>query len=161
MSQDAASAFGALSEREATEALLDASINPASGAAQRLVTPGAGHAQLDIFTQHNVSEALGSPTLSSPPISAEDLSHALRIDPSWFARIHDEWQHGVDLEHRLVEALISILRTSPSSPQASVAYETILRLTTQLFDDQSWSALSSLLLLLRARQAELPPDATP
>jgi hypothetical protein len=148
-------ALGALPEHQVHAQLVDAAITPATKAARALHTHARTLPALDSFTQHHLQQTIAGAGGGRAPLGAEQIAEALRVDPSWIERVSAEWQHGADLEYRLIEALISILRTSPGTPQAAMAAETILTLATQLFEEQNWTALASQIRLLRARQADL------
>jgi hypothetical protein len=155
--------LGELTEPQARTLVVQASIMPSSPAATRLIelSQGAPHSPVDSFTRHHARDATQLIAKNSSQTGAAEMAEALRVDPAWLERLMGEWTAGADLEYRLVEALLSIIRTSPGSAAASRAADTIVQLTTQLFTERAWPSVISLVRLLRARQALFKGGADP
>jgi hypothetical protein len=152
--------LGELTEPQARELVVSASIAPGSPSATRLVTLTRSFpaSPVDAFTRHH---ALDAARVVSTTHNAEEMAEALRVDPAWMGRLMAEWTAGADLEYRLVEALLSLIRTSPGTPIAARAADTIVQLTTQLFAASAWASVISLVKLLRARQSLFKGDDNP
>lgn len=155
--------LGELTEPQARTLVVQASIMPASPAATRLValTQGFPTSSVDSFTRHHARDATQLIARDSSKTGAAEMAEALRVDPAWLERLMGEWTAGADLEYRLVEALLSIIRTAPGTAVAGRAADTIVQLTTQLFTERAWPSVISLVRLLRARQALFKDGADP
>lgn len=145
--------FGNLSEPEAKAMVMSAAIAPDGEQGRKLSTMFAGveaTTKADVFTklQHKAS-----PLDKLPEVPADVLADAFRVDTSWVADLIEEWLGENNLEYRLIESLLSIVRVSPESEHGRRAADTIFELTTQLLDRHSYDVVITVLKLLHARRA--------
>ena len=153
--------FGEMNEAAAKVAVMDAAISPGGEGAEQLRTIfAAAEATVEsdpLTTMQYQPQSASSPSYQVAP---EMLADAFRLEASWSKALIEEWVSGDDLEYRLIEALLSIVRTSGvGSEQSEQALETIAQITEQLFEHADYETAALILKLVRARErvfAEAP-----
>ncbi|MEC9442501.1 MAG: hypothetical protein VYE40_15490 [Myxococcota bacterium] len=150
--------FGGLSEPEAKATVMTAAINPSGEAGKKLATmfEAAPQTQVDVFTRIQVK---AKPLDSLTQMPADMLADAFRVDTSWVNGLVEEWLTGNNLEYRLIEALLSIVRVQPDSEHSQRAVDTIFQITTQLLDNYQYNTVITLMKLLHARRKLFEGDA--
>jgi hypothetical protein len=104
---------------------------------------------LDIFTRMHLQTA---DKMSMPRMADDDISYAFGIDKAAMRKLLDEWGSGLNLEYRLIETLLSIIRTQPKSSAGERASAIITQVTMQLLDKEEIHGVVSILKLLHARR---------
>ena len=147
-----AGVFGNLSEPEAKVMVMSAAINPVGEQGKKLTTifEGMPSTKVDVFTKIQYK---AEPLKAMPDIPADALAEAFRVDTSWSKTLLDEWTSGDNLEYRLIESLLSVVRTNPDAKQSENAVDTIVQITNQLLESADYKTVSLILKLLRARRA--------
>lgn len=153
--------FGDRTEQDAIDLVVDAAIDPQSEDATELagLFDNLSMTHLDLFTKMQVE---ANAKIIVPELRDQDLAYAFAVDPSLVDKMCAEWKAGADLEYRLIEALLSIIRTSPGSLGAERAGEMITSVTQQLLDSQMFDQAVRILDLLHSRrelffEAEVDP----
>ncbi len=144
--------FGAMTEVEAKVTVVNAAVEPSGEDNSKLHNLFAGLDQtveVDVFTSMQYKSSELVPSFEMPP---NMLADAFRVDQSWQRELVDEWVSGDDLEYRLIESLLSIVRTSFGSEQADEAIDTIRQITEHLLDTAEYDTAHSVLALVRSRQ---------
>ena len=143
--------FGGLTEPEAKATVMTAAINPSGESGKKLATmfEAAPHTEVDVFTRLQVK---AQPLDNIQQMPADMLADAFRVDTSWVQGLIEEWLTGNNLEYRLIEALLSIVRVQPESEHSQRAVDTIFQITTQLLDSHQYSTVITLMKLLHARR---------
>ena len=143
--------FGGLSEPEAKATVMTAAIEPSGEAGKKLATmfEAAPQTQVDVFTRIQVK---AKPLDSVTQMPADMLADAFRVDTAWVEGLVEEWLTGNNLEYRLIEALLSIVRVQPDSEHSQRAVDTIFQITTQLLDNYQYNTVITLMKLLHARR---------
>ena len=90
--------------------------------------------------------------LDVPAVPPDMLADAFRVDTSWSKDLAEEWTSGDNLEYRLIEALLSIVRTDQFSEPAVQAIETIGDIVSNLLDTAEYEKVRPLLELIRKRE---------
>lgn len=140
--------FGAYNPREVKGFVLDACIHPGQASQAKL------DSIFEVSAQGTVLSGFGAqlrPAVAAKSMPPEVLANAFRMDLGWVSALQQEWSRGDDLEYRFIEALLSIVRAQPNSPQSANALDAIYQITTQLLDDERYSSVSMVLGLLRTR----------
>lgn len=103
----------------------------------------------DLFTR-----AQYDPTtiLDVPAVPPNMLADAFRVDTSWSRDLAEEWTSGDNLEYRLIEALLSIVRTDPFSDPAVQAVDTIGEIVSNMLDTGEYEKARPLFELIRKRE---------
>ncbi len=104
---------------------------------------------LDIFTRMHLQTA---DKMSMPRMADDDISYAFGIDKVAMRKLLDEWGSGLNLEYRLIETLLSIIRTQPKSSAGERASSIITQVTLQLLDKEEIHGVVVILRLLQARR---------
>lgn len=152
--------FGAMSEPEAKITVINAAIAPSGEENGKLHALFEGVDQtvdVDVFTSMQYKSTELVPSFEMPP---HMLADAFRVDHSWRDELVEEWVSGDDLEYRLIESLLSIVRTSFGTEEAQEAIDTIQQLTEHLIDVAEYATASSVLTLIRHRQKLFDSDET-
>lgn len=145
--------FGQYKPSEVKAFVYETALDPQSEHKQTLGTLfDAGQTHLDPFTrQHTEASERAIP----PGMTADMVADAFRVERRWIQHLAQEWSQGADLEYRLIEALVSIIRTAPSSNQSGNAGDTILDISTQLLDHERYDVVAMIVSLLRHRLSAL------
>jgi len=153
--------FANMNEPEAIATIADAAIDPKSEAAKTLMTlfSNLTMVNLDVFTRMQID---AQKRMVVQELKDTDLAYAFGVDPALIEKLGNEWTAGVDLEYRLIEALLSIVRTAPTSEAAARASELIQDVTYQLLDKEMFEQARRVLELLHDRrklfqQSEIDP----
>lgn len=153
--------FSNMNEQEAIETIADAAIDPKSESAKTLMTMFSNltMVNLDVFTRMQIDS---QKRMVVQELKDTDLAYAFGVDPALIEKLGTEWTAGVDLEYRLIEALLSIVRSAPTSEAATRASELIKDVTYQLLDSGLYEQARRVLELLHDRrklfqQSEIDP----
>ncbi len=143
--------FGEMNETEATQVVSEAAIEPRGAAADRLLAlfSNLNLVHLDLFTRMQVT---AQAKMSVPTLSDRDLAYAFGVDDAVILKLMTEWTSGVDLEYRLIEALLSIVRTSPHSEEGRNAADLVTQVTHNLLDQDMFAQAARVLELLHDRR---------
>jgi hypothetical protein len=143
--------FDNMTEPEAINTITQAAINPNGAEAGTLSTmfTNLNTTTLDLFTRMQVK---ANAEMVSSELSDADLAYAFGVQASTIEGLNTEWTQGVDLEYRLIEALLSIVRTSPASSAGEKASELIRTVADQLIDSGSYRQAVRVLELLHDRR---------
>lgn len=143
--------FSNMTEPEAIAMITDAAIDPNSPATKTLHTMFSGLTlvQLDVFTRMQID---AQKRMVVQELKDTDLAYAFGVEPALIKKLAGEWTEGADLEYRLIEALLSIVRTAPASEAAARASDLIQDVTFQLLDSQLYNQARRILELLHDRR---------
>jgi len=143
--------FGDMNETEATQVVTNAAIEPRGAAAQKLMAmfSNLNLVHLDLFTRMQVT---AQAKMAVPTLSDRDLAYAFGVDDAVISKLMGEWSSGVDLEYRLIEALLSIVRTSPHSEEGRNAASLVMEVTHNLLDKDLFAQAARVLELLHDRK---------
>ncbi len=143
--------FGERTEKDAIEMIADAAVDPNSEEAAELhrLFDNLNLAHLDLFTRMQIE---ANAKIIVPELRDQDLAYAFAIPLNLIDQLGDEWRAGADLEYRLIEALLSTIRTAPASVGASRAAEIITAVTRQLLDHEMFEEAVRILELLHDRR---------
>lgn len=143
--------FGELNEADATAAVVAAAIEPRGATASKLAQMfnSLDMVHVDIFTQMQVQ---AHKKMAVPTLSDRDLSYAFGVDDETIDRLTGEWSSGVDLEYRLIEALLSIVRVSAQSQEGQKAAALVTQVTLNLLDKEMYRQAARILELLHDRK---------
>jgi hypothetical protein len=143
--------FGERTEQEAVDLIADAAIEPNGAEAGELdvLFDNLNIAHLDLFTRMQVE---ANAKVIVPELRDQDLAYAFAVDESLVDRLCDEWMEGSELEYRLIEALLSVIRVAPGTAGASRAAEMIESLVLELLESQSFQQAVRILELLHERR---------
>jgi hypothetical protein len=143
--------FGDMNEAEATQVVADAAIEPRGAAAAKLAAmfSNLNLVHLDLFTRMQVT---AQAKMAVPALSDHDLAYAFGVDNTVISKLMGEWSSGVDLEYRLIEALLSIVRTSPHSEEGRNAARLVMEVTHNLLDKDLFAQAARVLELLHDRK---------
>ncbi len=144
--------FEGMNEPDAVNLVASGIEDPKGEEARRLIQmfENLNLQHVDIFTRMQLR---AGEQLSAPEIRDEDLAYAFVVDQSVIDKLSHEWHEGVDLEYRLIEALLSIVRGAPASEAAERASEMIVSITHQLLDRAMYAQATRILELLHDRRA--------
>lgn len=143
--------FGERTEQEAIDLLADAAVAPDGEEANELhaLFDDIELRHLDLFTRMQVE---ANARVIVPELKDQDLAYAFAVQPELVGRLTDEWMKGADLEYRLIEALLSVIRVAPESEGALRASEMIKSLVIQLLESESFEQAVRILQLLHDRR---------
>jgi hypothetical protein len=143
--------FDGLTPKEMVDLVVEAAIEPEgeSGHELRGMFQQAGIEGLDWFTSQRLANSLKS---GANPVGREHLEYALAMEPDKLGELSDEWYSGSDLEFRFVEALLSIIRSSPGEELTAHIQEIIEKMTLQMIERELFDAARRVLELLKSRQ---------
>lgn len=143
--------FEGMTEPDAIRLVADGIEEPGGDAAKRLFAmfENVDLRHVDIFTRIQLR---AEKELNVPEIREDDLTYAFIVDQELIDQLGHEWREGVDLEYRLIEALLSIIRGAPRSDAADRASEMIITITRQLLDRQKFTQATRILELLHDRR---------
>lgn len=142
--------FGEYQPKEVKKFVYDAAFEPVGEAKQKLQTlfESDGAKMTTFGSLHEQVKPITDRAHSLPP---EMVADAFRVDMTWVDHLAEEWDAGEDLEYRLIEALLSILRTVPDSEHGANAADTIHNIAVQLLDAENYDAVATVLKLLQKR----------
>ena len=143
--------FGERTEKEAIDLIVDAAVSPGGEEARELqgLFDNLNLRHLDLFTRMQIE---ANAKIIVPELRDQDLAYAFAVDPMLVDKLCDEWMSGADLEYRLIEALLSIIRTSPGTDGAARAAEMIANVTRQLLEGELFEEAVRVLELLHDRR---------
>lgn len=143
--------FSNMTEPEAIHTIADAAIDPRSQQATQLHTMFANSTliQLDIFTRMQIES---QQKMIIQELKDTDLAYAFGVDAELIKKLLGEWSSGIDLEYRLIEALLSIVRTSPTSDAGQNAANLVSQVTRQLLEKDMFEQAARILELLHNRR---------
>lgn len=143
--------FEGMNEPDAVQLIADGIEDPDGDSARRLVHmfENVNLQHVDIFTRMQIR---AEQELNVPEIREQDLAYAFVVDQGLIEKLSSEWHEGVDLEYRLIEALLSIIRGAPGSEAAGRASEMIVAIAHQLLDRAMYREASRILELLHDRR---------
>ncbi len=143
--------FDNMTEPEAINAITEAAINPTGDDAKALSTmfTNLNTTTLDLFTRMQIK---ANEEMVTSELSDADLAYAFGVHESTIDGLNKEWTQGVDLEYRLIESLLSIVRTSPTSSAGAKASELIKTVADQLIDTGRYQQAARVLELLHDRR---------
>lgn len=144
--------FEHMTEPEARALVMSAVIEPDSEQGKKLTTlfDDAPRVQADVFTRMQLE---GSSMEQLARIPDQVFADAFRVDTAWEHQLVQEWITGNRLEYRLIEVLLSIVRTAPESEHGARALQTIFDITTQLLEQHHYDLAITILELLKARSS--------
>lgn len=152
LSADDSTLFDDMDGAEALVTIMGAVIDPDGEESQTL--RGIFQAQrttldADAFTR---SQYDPETILEVPAVPPNMLADAFRVDTSWSRDLAMEWTSGDNLEYRLIEALLSIVRTDPFSEPAIQAIETISEILSNMLDTSEYEKARPLFELIHKRE---------
>lgn len=103
---------------------------------------------IDPFTRQHVE---ASERAIPQGVTPEMVADAFRVERRWINKLSTEWTQGADLEYRLIESLVSIIRSAPSSTPSKTACDTIMDISIQLLDDERYETVAMIVELLKLR----------
>lgn len=143
--------FGDLTEQDAVELIVNAALEPGGESADSLGAlfdnTSLGH--IDLFTRMQVE---ANAAIIPPELKDSDLAYAFAVGEELLANLNEEWASGADLEYRLIEALLAIIRVAPTSDGAQRAAEMITTVIQQMLDNQLYPPAVRMLELLHDRR---------
>lgn len=144
-------AFGDMNEAEAIATVADAAVDPRGEAAKKLgeIFNNLNMVHLDLFTRMQID---AHKKMAAPALSDRDLGYAFGVDAEVLQKLLREWSSGVDLEYRLIEALLSIVRTAPQSEDGKRASALIVEVMHNLLDKEMFAQAARVLELLHDRR---------
>ncbi|MBA2662081.1 MAG: hypothetical protein H0U74_07270 [Bradymonadaceae bacterium] len=144
--------FGGLSEPAARDVLIEAAIEPKNSKDRetlRSIFNTNAIDNLDTFTVLHIKSQAGGELQN---FRKSDLAYAFKYEPSLGPKLYKQWSSGNDLEHRFIEALISIIRANPESESGRRAGNLIVEITLQLLDIESYGEALAIMEMLRDRR---------
>ena len=143
--------FNGRTPKEMMDLLVQAAIEPESSAHDELAAmfEVIGIEGLDWFTNQRLEKSLSK---EGDPIAREHLEYALSMDKDHLAKLYTEWHAGSNLEFRFVEALLSIIRSSPGDEIVEHVQEIIEKMTLQMIEREMFEPAERVLQLLKSRQ---------
>lgn len=152
ISSDEQETFGELDDAEALVTIMGATAKPQGedGKTIKDIFDGARTTlDPDMFTQIQYN---AETIMSTPTMPAQMIADAFRVDMSWTRELVDEWVSGDNLEYRLIESLISIVRADHRSKPAIQAIETISDILVHMLDNTEYDKAAELFELIRKRE---------
>ncbi len=143
--------FGERTENEAVDMIVESALDPSGKDADDLTNmfDNLSIAHLDLFTKMQIQ---ANARIVVPELKDADLAYAFAVDTKLIDKLHSEWMAGADLEYRLIEALLAIIRVAPASAGAKRASEMISNVLHQLLDNQQYEQAVRMLELLKDRR---------
>lgn len=144
--------FGELDDAEALVTIMGATAKPQGEDSKTIkdIFEGARTTlDPDMFTQLQYN---AETIMSTPTMPAQMIADAFRVDMSWTRELVDEWVSGDNLEYRLLESLISIVRADHRSKPAIQAIETISDILVHMLDNTEYDKAAELFELIRKRE---------
>ncbi|QDG52371.1 hypothetical protein FIV42_16970 [Persicimonas caeni] len=142
--------FNQRTSKEVVDMVVEAAIEPDGESGQEIdrIFEHVGIDCLDWFT----AERVGQSFLTKPIAASEDdLAFALSVTENLVGSLYTEWHSGSLLEFRFIEALLSVIRTSPTSLAAEHARMVIEKMTVEMLDKEMYAAALHVLRLLQTR----------
>lgn len=152
ISSDEQETFGELDDAEALVTIMGATAKPQGEDSKTIkdIFEGARTTlDPDMFTQIQYN---AETIMSTPTMPAQMIADAFRVDMSWTRELVDEWVSGDNLEYRLLESLISIVRADHRSKPAIQAIETISDILVHMLDNTEYDKAAELFELIRKRE---------
>ncbi len=152
ISSDEQETFGELDDAEALVTIMGATAKPQGEDSKTIkdIFEGARTTlDPDMFTQLQYN---AETIMSTPTMPAQMIADAFRVDMSWTRELVDEWVSGDNLEYRLLESLISIVRADHRSKPAIQAIETISDILVHMLDNTEYDKAAELFELIRKRE---------
>lgn len=142
--------FDGRTEPEATGLIADTAEDPSKTSELTDLFSNLNTIHVDLFTRMQVEAQMKIPEVK---MRDQDLEYAFLVNLKALERVVDEWDSSADLEYRLIEALLSVIRTAPATASAEQAGEIIAAVTHQLIDNEMWAGAVKVLKLLFARRS--------
>ena len=142
--------FNQRTSKEVVDMVVEAAVEP-QGASGREVSQLFEHVGIDCldwFTSQRVQATFEAKTVEA---SEHDLAFALSVPDDEIDELNGEWYSGGLLEFRFVEALLSVIRTSPDSMASEHACIVIEKMTLEMLDKEMYRAAGRVLELLHTR----------
>ena len=138
-------------EPEAVDHVVELALNPDDDnpLLGSMFVSGMSGDDLDVFTRMHLQTA---DRMSMPRMADDDIAYAFGIDREAMRKLLDEWGSGLNLEYRLIETLLSIIRTAPKSSAGEKASTIITQVTMHLLDKEEIHGVVVILRLLQARR---------
>ncbi len=142
--------FDGRTEPEATALIADCAEDPNSNSELADLFSNLHTIHVDLFTRMQVEAQMKIPEVE---MRDQDLEYAFLVNLKALETVVAEWDSSADLEYRLIEALLSVIRTAPATAGAEKAGEIIAAVTHQLIDKEMWAGAVKVMKLLAARRA--------
>ncbi len=107
---------------------------------------------VDLFTRMQVEAQTKIPEIE---MRDKDVEYTFQVSGTALKQVLDEWDSTADLEYRLIEALLGVIRAAPASEGAKKAGDIIISVTHQLIDREMWGGAVKVMKLLDSRRSEL------